>query len=280
MTIALTVLSSILLILILGLLFHKEFRADVLKPGSENEAEFKGFKFKGAVFWVVYALTATGTIYLAAKPASEPISSCSPTLEALEAESWIPVSRDDGQPVRLVYGCEETTDTTALSRQQLNLDFVLDSTLELRVNGQENGMSYGKVPLKSLKALQLANDWQIKEYIEIYYRLSMEKGALLEVEKNTKPFYDWNGYENLPFTISIKTSTLSGAVYVDIKSKKGFPPLGIETFYLEDRRWKRISVNDRLFMVRLRSADLVNNGNEHANFQVLEVEGVLNGLGE
>ncbi len=53
-SIALIVLSLILLILVVGLIFKKDFREDVLKSENENEADFRGFKLKGALFWVIY----------------------------------------------------------------------------------------------------------------------------------------------------------------------------------------------------------------------------------
>ena len=89
MNIVLIVLSSILLILVIGLIFKKDFRKDVLKADNDNEAEFKGLKLKGALFWVIYAATAFGTIYLAMNHKTEVAHKCTPSISHINSGEWL-----------------------------------------------------------------------------------------------------------------------------------------------------------------------------------------------
>lgn len=104
MQILIFILSAILLILVIALVFKKDFRADVIRS-TDNSGEIKHFKFKGTLFWVVYAFTAAGTIYLALQHDKHNQSVCSPFLTA-ETNNWVAIDLNKTAPVDIIYGCD------------------------------------------------------------------------------------------------------------------------------------------------------------------------------
>lgn len=270
MIIALIVLSSILLILILGLIFNKEFRVDVLKASSDNQAEFKGFKIRGALFWVIYALTAVGTIYIATQYQEREDSSCDPILSAVDTKQWLALDINRAKPAVLKYGCESEAKLEDHSQKSINMDLKLND--EFDVVGLTSNYSFGNLDMQSLKELHLTNDLKADKYVEIYYDLQLNP---FKSSKKNVDFYDWNEYENLPFIISVKFSQ-ERQVHVMIKSKDD-PPKFKEKYLSLDKWDAHIPINQEHYVVRLRSRDLDkdNKIDEHANFEIIKFSGKI-----
>ncbi len=266
MNIALIVLSSILVILVIGLIFKKDFREDVLKAGGENSAEFKGVKLKGALFWVIYAVTAMGTIYIAM---NGNIDNCIPLLSCKDSTQWIALNLETAQPTVLEYGCDNTVQTENHHDRKVVLDLSL--TEDFQVTGNGSKYSLGKINMESLRALHLTNDLDIEKYIEISYDLALNP---FKATRNVNRFYDWNEYQNLPFTVMVEYTSERGihTVINDKNSTALTAPLSLSS------KWTKVIVlNEKIYLLRLRSRDTNpdNNEPEHANFQVLQFSGKI-----
>ncbi len=271
MNIVVIVLSSILLILVIGLIFKKDFREDVLKAENVNEAEFKGFKLKGALFWVIYAATAFGTIYLAMNQAEvvTMTQECTPTIAHLNAGQWLAFDVKGEKPAILKYGCSKNTKEENHSDRTLNMDLALNEKFE--IISVKSNFVFGELDPESLKKLNLTNDLKIEKYIEIKYDLKLR--PRFKTKRDNNAFYDWNEYENLPFQIKVKYSNERGihsVILDDAGEKQLMDPLS-----LNDKWAKVITINSKRYLVRLRARDTdpENDVDEYANFQILQFSG-------
>lgn len=269
MQILIIVLSAILLILVIALIFKKDFRADVIKPG-ENSGEVKGLKVKGTLFWVVYALTAAGTFYLALEFDKNSRNNCSPLLRA-EAGNWIALDLDRAEPTDLIYGCDSLTEHKIFSSSSgLKLDLAVDSLFT--VTSADSEFSFGKVKVSSLKNLLNCRKVALEDYIEIYFNLNIEDQNV-DTVKNQPTLYDWYAYRELPFSIIPKILG-EGLVEVYINGKKNqLDNLRMGPFSLGDKWERTIIHNNKAYVIRLRSRDIYTNNDykEHANFQIFKL---------
>ncbi|PWD99547.1 hypothetical protein [Marinilabilia rubra] len=269
MQILIIVLSAILLILIVALIFKKDFRADVIKPG-DNSGEVKGLKVKGTLFWVVYALTAVGTFYLALEFDKNNRNNCSPVLRA-EAENWVAMDLDRAEPTDLIYGCDSLTEHKIFSSTpKLKLELSVDS--QYAVSALNSQFQLGKIETSSLRKLLNCKKLSFESYIEVFFNLNIEEQSI-DTVKNQPTLYDWYAYQKLPFTINPRILG-EGMVEVFIRGKKQeISDLKIGPLSLGDKWEKTIFYKNKAYIVRLRSRDIYTNNDfkEHANFQIFKL---------
>ncbi|WP_010662407.1 hypothetical protein [Marinilabilia salmonicolor] len=269
MQILIFILSAILLILIIALVFKKDFRADVIRS-TDNSGEIKHFKFKGTLFWVVYAFTAAGTIYLALQHDKHSQSVCSPFL-ASESDSWVAIDLNKAAPVDIFYGCDTLKERKIFSTiPKLNMDLTLDE--DLRVRGIESSFQFGEISEKSISKLLNCNRMSMEQYIEIYFSFDMNT-LLVDTIKNQPTLYDWYEYKKLPFRIQPKILG-EGMVEVSIIGKKPqLDSLEIGPLSLGNKWSKTILHDNSAYIIRLRSRDIYTNNDysEHANFQIIKL---------
>jgi hypothetical protein len=269
MNIVVIVLSSILLILVIGLIFKKDFREDVLKAENDNEAEFKGFKLKGALFWVIYAATAFGTIYLAMNQTEVVAQDCTPLLSPVNSGEWLAFDIKEEKPAILEYGCCDNKEQEDHSNRSLKMHLALNNDFEI-ISSKSNFV-FGELDRESLKNLNLTNDLKVEKYVEIKYDLQLS--PYFKTTRDNNNFYDWNEYQNLPFQIAVKFSSERG-IHSIILNDEGKKQL-MDPLSLNDKWAKVIAVNGKRFLVRLRARDTdpSNAVPEYANFQVLQFSG-------
>ncbi len=267
--IVLIVLSSILLILVIGLIFKKDFRKDVLKAENENEAEFKGLKLKGALFWVIYAATAFGTIYLALNQTKVECPDCPPMLSTAGSGEWLAFDVNAEKPAIVEYGCCENKQQEDHSGRVLKMDLTLNDDFE--VFSSKSNFVFGELDRKSLKNLNLSNDFKVEKYIEIRYDLQLN--PYFKSIRNENRFYDWNEYQNLPFQIAVRFSSERGMHTLILKDDG--EKLLLDPLSLNDKWTKVIDLDAKKYLVRLRARDTdpSNADPEYANFQILQFSG-------
>lgn len=269
MQVLIFILAAILLILIIALIFKKDFRADVIQS-TDNSGEIKNFKIKGTLFWVVYAFTAAGTIYLALQHDKNNQHQCSPYLSA-EASEWIALDLNRVAPTDLVYGCDTLSSAKIFtSTPKLNMDLSLDQ--HFRVKGSESGFALGELTESSVRNLLNCKRVSLEDYIEIYFEMDIPS-MTIDTIMNQPTLYDWYAYKKLPFVILPKIKG-EGIVEVFIHGKPGqLNSLEIGPLSL-GRKWSEIIVyNNQAYIVRLRSRDIYTNNDfkEHANFQIIQI---------
>lgn len=271
MIIALIVLSSILLFLIIGLIFKKDFREDILKAKAENEAEIKGVKIKGALFWVIYALTAIGTIYIAISlEKEEVVLKTKPILQA-DGPNWIALDLNTEKPTSLKYGYKDSLEILDPPVKALDLKLDLDENLKLK--SVKSGYIFGEITAKSLAEQGFNNDLEINKFIEIQYNLVLN--PVFTSKRDKRQFYNWNDYEDLPFTVTVNYSSERG-VHILITSKKQDIDLHITPKTVSEK-WSVITppIDGKNYIIHLREVDTnPNNGPgrpELANLQILQL---------
>jgi hypothetical protein len=259
-------LTTILLILVLALIFSKDFRQDVIKGGSENEAEYKSFKVRGALFWTVYALTAIGTIFLVFTSSPEQ-SECKPVITSVNNNDWIAFDLVEAQPVDITYGCENNPWVKAAHAIPLNLELTLNS--QLKVMSSKSSYQLGELDRQSLKNLNLTNDFEKITHIEIFYDITLSP---FKATRSNNSFYDWNDYANLPFKVTVEWDS-ERSTHVLIQGKNENEPMK-EIYQSLNSKWVEfIPVQGGLYIVRLRSASMMDNPPPHANIQIIKLSG-------
>jgi len=273
MNYALLVLSTVLLLLIIGLIFKKDFREDMLKSGNENEAEFKGIKIKGTLFWVLFAVTAFGTIYIALKnPESSGADIFSeagePFIKSEGGVDWVALDLNTGQPTKIYYGSGNDTMDTVLPKTKMSMDFVLNNKFKVL---SKSDQVLGEMDIESLKALNLTNDLSVEKYIEIRYNIQLSP---FKTTKNLSPAYDWNLYANLPFKVTVEFSQerQTHCLITDKETGKIIgEPQSINQYWIHSFHLK-----GKTYLVRLQSKDSTPGGpGEHANFQIMQYSGAI-----
>ena len=270
-TILLIVLSSILLILILGLIFNKEFRKDVLLTDSQNEVGFKGVSLKGSLFWVLYAATAAGAIYLGLQHQPEidgPASLPTPVPELASAINFVAIDLEKDEPAGLKISCKGC-DTLDIGNtpSDLGLDLTVDSIFDVR--SLKSNYRFGRLDEASIKALSGFKELTLKNYMEIKYNINLSPFKAL---KDFSSLYNWAEYKSLPFTVEVKFDSNIGT-YSTIQPKDG-APLKEKTKGLDNKWSEVIKTGNDIYVVKLRASDLEPGGNpEFANFAILEFKG-------
>lgn len=273
MNIVLIVLSSILLILVIGLIFKKDFREDVLKAENDNAAEFKGLKLKGALFWVIYAATAFGTIYLAINTDKTTTltktQDCKPMVSFANSHDWLAFDIKEEKPAIIEYGCCDNKMQEDHSNRNLKMNLILNEAFEI-ISAKSNFV-FGKLDKEFLKKLNLSKGLQVEKYIEISYDLQLN--PFFKAKRTNNDFYDWNEYENLPMQVVVGFSSERGMhslILNDAGDKQLTEPLS-----LNDKWTKVIDINDKKYLIRLRARDTDpgNTVSEYANFQILQFSG-------
>jgi len=271
------VLSAILLLLILGLIFKPDFRNDILNASSENGAEIKGFKITGAIFWVIYALTAIGTIYLAIQKSTacsdiNDASVSAPIFKTNGSNEWLALDLKAEKPTKIIYGCIGNTksiDHTDKNQVSLNLgvnkDFDVVST--------KSGYNFGAINLQTLNDLHLSNDFNIEAYLEISYDLQLSPFRSI---RNDNIIYSWAEYNNLPFKIEPRWNDKS-QLHTVIESINPEVDLGLKPISFNNKWAKVLYRGGKVYIVRLRSRDLSPNNDlpEHANYQIIVFSGKI-----
>ncbi len=264
-------LVLILLILILALIFKKDFRADMLKMKSENSAEFKGVKVTGALFWVIYAATAIGTIYLVNKLIEEGANGDAPIVKSVSSNEWMALDLNEEKPVEIAYGLDETSMIkTNQKRDKLTLDLRMDNHLKIR--SAKSNYEFGEIEDQDLQSLRLTNDFSpVSPSFEIRYDLILNP---FEYSKNQGRTYNWTEYEKLPFQILPKYDRNNG-LHVEIISEAG--QLETETYSLNDKWEIPLYFSPKIYLVALRQVDLNPNygDTEFANFRITEFTGKI-----
>ncbi len=268
--IILIVLSLILLILILGLIFNRGFREDILKSDSQNEVGVKGINLKGSLFWVLYAATAGGAIYLGMKTQENilpPQSTPKPKL-ASQVGDFVAIDLEKLEPVDLAISCEGC-DTLRLGRKpsRLNLDLSVGKSFE--VMGRKSKYLFGRLDEESIKALSGFKQLTLQEYFEIKYDINLSP---FKAVRDLSFQSDWPAYKSLPFLVEVKFDSEVGT-YAAILPKEGTNVEAV-TKNLNDKWSEAIKVGNDIYVVKLRASDLMPGGTpEFANFAVLEFEG-------
>jgi hypothetical protein len=269
MQILIFILSAILLILVIALVFKKDFRTDVIRS-TDNSGELKSFKIKGTLFWVVYAFTAAGTIYLALEHDKNSQNDCAPFLTA-ETRDWVAIDLNRVSPADLVFGCDTISERKIFSSSpKLNMDLVIDPNY--KVKGSKSDFQLGEITETSIRQLLNCGRMQMEQYIEIYFNLDMNT-LKVDAIMNQPTLYDWYEYKKLPFTIDPKILG-EGMVEVSILGKPGqLDSLKIGPLSLGDKWSKTILHDNNAFVIRLRSRDIYTNNDfkEHANFQIIKL---------
>ncbi len=269
MQILIFILAAILFILIIALIFKKDFRADVIQS-TDNSGEIKSFKIKGTLFWVIYAFTAAGTIYLALQHDKNNQHQCSPHLTA-EASDWIALDLNRVAPTDLVYGCDTLSIREIFtSTSRLNMDLVLDQ--QFHVKGSDSGFALGELTESSVRNLLNCKRVSLEDYIEIYFEMDMAS-LTVDTIMNQPTLYDWYAYKKLPFVILPKIKG-EGMVEVLIQGKTNqLDSLEIGPLSLGKKWSETIVYNNQAYIVRLRSRDIYTNNDfkEHANFQIIQL---------
>lgn len=278
-TIALIVLSSILLLLIVGLIFKKDFRQDILKAGSDNEAEFKGLKIKGALFWVIYAATAFGTIYLgmkdqsstaitgkAGEPFIEPIHPDGPVGGDID---WVALDLKNGHPIKLQYGAGNSKDTIDHTDKTVGLELALGIEDQKLIVLNQNQQSVGDMNMASLQSLRFMNQLNVEKYFEIKYNLTLSP---FDTEEASGTSYDWIKYENLPFSVKV-SKTPNHHTFCQITDKETDHTIG-ESKSLNSNWLATFELKGKIYVVRLSSKNISDkNKPYHAEFQILQCAG-------
>jgi hypothetical protein len=272
MIIALIVLSSILLFLIIGLIFKRDFREDVLKAGAENEAEIKGVKIKGALFWVIYALTAIGTIYIALnlEPKLAPLKA-KPLLESTNGHNWMALDLEEVTPLDLRYGYEDSLLVKASRKKALDLRMKVDSTL--RVRSVKSDFVFGEISKQSLSLLGLSDNIYLESYNELRYKLILN--PLIATLDVNHIYYDAVNYHKLPFKITVNYDSNNG-LHTQISPKESQTKLTLERVSFTNEKWVKITpvIDGNIYLIRLKAIDTnPNNGKdkpEFASFQILK----------
>ncbi len=273
-TVVLIVLSSILLILVIGLIFKKDFREDVLKAENDNEAEFKGFKIKGALFWVLYAATAFGTIFLAMnqKEVLLEAHNCTPLLSSIGSDNWIPFDIENQKGAHLKYGCSDSTEQKDFSQKNLgDLDLSLNN--KYQIISPKSNFVFGTLDKDSLENLGFFNDLKFLQLFEIKYDLKLNPWE--EPTRNAFKDWDWNKYESLSFKIAVKYSTERNmhAVITNKAEVELIDPLTIG-----GNKWEVfINIDNKYYLIRLKSQDTNTEvgGPYFAIFQIVEFSGEI-----
>ncbi len=269
MNIVVIVLSSILLILIIGLIFKKDFREDVLKAKNDNEAEVKGFKFKGGLFWVIYAATAFGTIYLALdqKEVTTVTHDCTPLLASVNSNPWMAFDTKHGIPVSLEYGCYNKKDSSNNSSDNLNMRLALNDKYQII---STSNFVFGKLDKDSLEKLDFFNDLKFEKSIEIWYDFNVKRW---EEAKMTDTLSDRIAYNLLPFKVDLG---LDGeTVYSVVKRKNSLKTTLVEEKNIgSDDKWaKVINVDGIYYLIRLKSRNLIKGNRNYALFRIEQFSG-------
>lgn len=269
MQILIFILSAILLILVVALVFKKDFRTDVIRS-TDNSGELKSFKVKGTLFWVVYAFTAVGTIYLALEHDKNSQNDCAPFLRA-ETTNWVAIDMNRVAPADLVFGCDTISERKIFSSSpRLNMDLIIDHNY--KVKGSKSDYQLGEITETSIRQLLNCNRMQMEQYIEIYFNFDMND-LKVDTIMNQPTLYDWYEYKKLPFTIDPEILG-EGMVEVSITGKSGqLDSLKIGPLSLGDKWSKTITHDNHAYIIRLRSRDIYTNNDfkEHANFQIIKL---------
>ncbi len=270
-TILLIVLSSILLILILGLIFNKEFRKDILLTDSQNEVGIKGISLKGSLFWVLYAATAGGAIYLGLQHQAETNGQASfspPVPELASAIDFVAIDLEKAEPAGLRISCQGC-DTLDIGNKppNLGLDFTVDSKFDIR--SRKSNYLFGRLDEASIKALSAFKELALENYMEVKYNITLSP---FKSEKDFSTPYNWAEYNNLPFIVEVRFDANIGTF--SLIRPKGDANWEERTKGLDNKWSEIIRMGNDLYVVKLRASDLEPGGNpEFANFAILEFEG-------
>ncbi|MCO6475778.1 MAG: hypothetical protein J5I94_04115 [Phaeodactylibacter sp.] len=268
-TILLIVLSSILLILILGLIFNKEFRKDILLTDSQNEVGIKGISLKGSLFWVLYAATAGGAIYLGLQhQPGENGQAFFPTPQLASAIDFVAIDLEKAEPAGLKISCKGC-DTLDIGNKppNLGLDLTVDSKFDIR--SRKSNYLFGRLDEASIKALSGFKELALKNYIEVKYNITLSP---FRSDRDFSPQYNWAEYNTLPFIVEVRwTQNDNTFALIRPEESAGWE----ERKKGLDNKWSEvIRMDNDIYVVKLRASDLQPEGTpEFANFVILEFEG-------
>lgn len=265
-------LILILFILTIALILNADFRKDVINSAT-NEGEANGIKLKGTLFWMLYASTLIVTYLIV----NMYFNKVEVEIEAMDPNAkWIAYDITNGTPTALNIKYFNRNDTIK-EPSELNTSFKLIIDTGLVVKQASSGYELGKIIPESMTKMGFSG-LKIKNYTEIYYDLELSPifKEKINLETNTRRL-EISDYYELPFEIKLDFSfkrqvyctifsEIDQDTYLNKKTNKK------DTLSLKGNWIRRVELNDRIFLVRLRSKAISKNSGikPHANFQFVE----------